>query len=119
MLRVKILTLTSVYVDWTTGKHSAKITVLDYTYITKLILAHLEKISAPFMETEGSLLCSNQSAICPYPQPDESSPQFATLLLQGKLSLCFNWAPSHEDLLGEWGYSSTHSLTSALDGGEW
>jgi hypothetical protein len=36
-----------------------------------------------------------------------------------KLSLCFNWAPSHESVLGEWRYSSTHSLTSAIDGGEW
>jgi hypothetical protein len=35
-------------------------------------------------------------------------------------SLCsfFNWAPHHEGVLGEWSYSSTHSLTSALDGGE-
>jgi hypothetical protein len=34
--------------------------------------------------------------------------------------LCFfNWALRHEGLLGEWMYSSTHSLTSALDGGEW
>jgi hypothetical protein len=36
-----------------------------------------------------------------------------------KLSLCFNRAPRHEDVLGEWRYSSTHSLTSALDGREW
>jgi hypothetical protein len=36
-----------------------------------------------------------------------------------KLSLCFNWAPRHEGVLGEWRHSSTHSLTSALDGGEW
>jgi hypothetical protein len=35
-----------------------------------------------------------------------------------KLSLCFNWAPRHEGVLGEWSYSSIHSLTSALDGGE-
>jgi hypothetical protein len=35
------------------------------------------------------------------------------------MSLCFNWAPCHEGVLGEWKYSSTHSLTSALDGGEW
>jgi hypothetical protein len=35
------------------------------------------------------------------------------------LFLCFNWAPRHEGVLGEWRYSSTHSLTSALDGGEW
>jgi hypothetical protein len=36
-----------------------------------------------------------------------------------KLSLCFKQAPHHEGVLGEWRYSSTHSLTSALDGGEW
>jgi hypothetical protein len=34
-------------------------------------------------------------------------------------SLCFNWATCHECILREWKYSSTHSLTSALDGGEW
>jgi hypothetical protein len=33
--------------------------------------------------------------------------------------LFFNWAPRREGVLGEWNYSSTHSLTSALDGGEW
>jgi hypothetical protein len=31
----------------------------------------------------------------------------------------FNWAPCHDRVLGEWRYSSTHSLTSVLDGGEW
>jgi hypothetical protein len=36
-----------------------------------------------------------------------------------KLSLCFNWAQRHEGVLGEWRYNSTHSLISALDGGEW
>jgi hypothetical protein len=36
-----------------------------------------------------------------------------------KLSLCFNWTPRHKDILVEWRYSATHSLTSALDGGEW
>jgi hypothetical protein len=30
-----------------------------------------------------------------------------------------NWAPRYEGVLGEWRYSSTHSLTLALDGGEW
>jgi hypothetical protein len=29
-----------------------------------------------------------------------------------------NWTPRHESVLGEWKYSSTHSLTSTLDGGE-
>jgi hypothetical protein len=36
-----------------------------------------------------------------------------------KVSRWFNSAPRHEGILGEWRYSSTHSLTSALDGGEW
>jgi hypothetical protein len=34
-------------------------------------------------------------------------------------SRVFNSAPRYEGVLGEWRYSSTHSLTSALDGGEW
>jgi hypothetical protein len=29
------------------------------------------------------------------------------------------WGPRHEGVLGEWRYSSTPSLTSALDGGKW
>jgi hypothetical protein len=33
--------------------------------------------------------------------------------------LFLNRTPNHEGVLGEWRYSSTHSLTSALDGGEW
>jgi hypothetical protein len=35
------------------------------------------------------------------------------------LSLCFNSASHHGGVLEEWRYSSTHSLTSAIDGGEW
>jgi hypothetical protein len=35
------------------------------------------------------------------------------------LSLCCNYAPRHEGVLEEWRYISTHSLTPALDGGEW
>jgi len=31
------------------------------------------------MEPEGSLLCSQQPSIGPYPEPDESSPQSPTL----------------------------------------
>jgi hypothetical protein len=30
-----------------------------------------------------------------------------------------NKAPRHEDIFGEWRYSSTHSLTSPLDRSEW
>jgi hypothetical protein len=36
-----------------------------------------------------------------------------------KLLLCFNWAPRHEGIWEELKYSSTHSLTPALDGHEW
>jgi hypothetical protein len=28
---------------------------------------------------------------------------------EGKIDLCFHWAPRHEGVLGEWRYSSTHS----------
>jgi hypothetical protein len=34
-------------------------------------------------------------------------------------SLSFNRAPRHEGVLWEWRNRSTHSLTSALDGGVW
>jgi hypothetical protein len=39
--------------------------------------------------------------------------------VKGKVVPVLNWAPCHEGVLGEWRYSSTHSLTSALDGSEW
>jgi hypothetical protein len=35
------------------------------------------------------------------------------------ISLCCNRAPHHSGVLGEWTYSSTHSLASALVEGEW
>jgi hypothetical protein len=40
---------------------------------------------------------------------------------KGKVVLyCFfNRAPRHEGVMGEWIYSSTHSLTSTLDESEW
>jgi hypothetical protein len=41
------------------------------------------------------------------------------IMVKGKLSLCFDREPRHEGVLGVCRYSSTHSLTSALDGGEW
>jgi hypothetical protein len=42
-----------------------------------------------------------------------------TRLKKGNVPVFFNWAPRHWGVLGEWRYSSTHSLTSALDGDEW
>jgi hypothetical protein len=35
-----------------------------------------------------------------------------------RCAFILNWAPRHESVLGKWRYSSKHSLTSALDGGE-
>jgi hypothetical protein len=48
-------------------------------------------------------------------------PQIVNVMVKVKvnLSLCFNWAPRHEGVLEEWRYSSTHTLTSAVDGGDW
>jgi hypothetical protein len=37
----------------------------------------------------------------------------------GKVVSVLYRAPRHEGVLGEWRYSSIHSLTSALDGNEW
>jgi hypothetical protein len=44
---------------------------------------------------------------------------FITFLFENSLSLCFffNWAPWRR--IWEWSYSSIHSLTLTLDGGEW
>jgi hypothetical protein len=44
---------------------------------------------------------------------------YSKVKVKVKLSLCFNWASRHEGVVGEWRYSSTDSLTSALDGCEW
>jgi hypothetical protein len=53
---------------------------------------------------------------------DEVSHPYKTtckiMKVKGKVVLCFNWAPRHEGVLGKWRYSSAHSLSSALDGGE-
>jgi hypothetical protein len=38
---------------------------------------------------------------------------------KGKVVTVLNKAPRHEGVLGQWRYSSTHSSTSVLDGGEW
>jgi len=38
---------------------------------------------------------------------------------KGKVAPVLKQAPCHEGVLGKWRYSSTHYLTSALNGGEW
>jgi hypothetical protein len=76
-------------------------------------------MSVKFGKTHGLLLYVTLGV-----RPDGSHSCVPSLpcshcILKVKLSLCFNWAPRHEGILGEWRYSSTHSLTSALDWGEW
>jgi hypothetical protein len=45
---------------------------------------------------------------------------FVAKHLMGKIvPVLFNWAPRHQVVLGEWRYNATHSLTSALERGEW
>jgi hypothetical protein len=44
---------------------------------------------------------------------------FAIVLFLHMFVPVLYWAPRHEGVLGEWKYSSTHSLTSALNGDEW
>jgi hypothetical protein len=68
-----------------------------------------------FQEVSGSYL-SRRVTVISFSCVSSASP--GSKKVSVKLSLCFNWAPRHEGILGEWRYSSTHSLTSALDEGE-
>jgi hypothetical protein len=43
----------------------------------------------------------------------------AKVKVKGKVVPVLNYTPRHEGVLEEWRYSFTHSLTSAIDGGEW
>jgi hypothetical protein len=59
-------------------------------------------------------------------QQDDAAARASVMLLRdvlgkGKVVPVFfsNWAPRHKGVLAELRYSFTHSLTSALDGGEW
>jgi hypothetical protein len=48
-----------------------------------------QEINPPFMEHEGSLLRSQESATGPYPEPDEYSPRFHTLFLSDLFNVNF------------------------------
>jgi hypothetical protein len=67
----------------------------------------------PFPRNERDISLRHSSYFC----PQHLSLLF--VLINVKLSLSFNWSPRHEGVLEVWKYSSTHPLTSALDGGEW
>jgi hypothetical protein len=68
-------------------------------------------------ETESSVSQTTSSVICP--QEGKSTRKWDDCKVKGKVVPVLSEAPGHEDVLGEWRYSSTNSLTSALDGGEW
>jgi hypothetical protein len=66
------------------------------------------------------LLLTNQHLVYCGTVQSKAAYTFGLLVkLKVKVSLCFNWAPRQEGVLGEWRYSSTHSLISSLDVGEW
>jgi hypothetical protein len=64
--------------------------------------------SPPVMETKQPLPCSLEPATWPHTEPSESTLHSHILLITTQ------WRH-----IGEWRHSSTHSLTLALDGGEW
>jgi hypothetical protein len=57
-----------------------KITPVSRVPIEKLIIFQLVKKCPPFMDPEGSLLCSQGPASGPYLEPDEFSPHPPTIL---------------------------------------
>jgi len=79
---------------------------MEYSPFEKLIVHQLVKKFSTLYGPEILLLRSQETPL-------------VKVKVNVKLSLRFNWAPRHESVLGEWRYISTHSLISALDGGEW
>jgi hypothetical protein len=56
-------------------------TIRSGVILQKLTVAHLDKKLHAFLESVHSLQCSHESAIGPYPQPAEFSPQLETLFV--------------------------------------
>jgi hypothetical protein len=54
-----------------------------------------------------------------FPVSDDWRISEQLLIYKGKVVPVLNQTPHHGDVLGEWRYSSSYSLASALDGGEW
>jgi hypothetical protein len=63
------------------GYRNNELTPWSRILLQKLTVAQLVEKFPAFMEPESSLPCSQQPATDPYPEPDESSPQFSTLFL--------------------------------------
>jgi hypothetical protein len=63
---------------------------------------------------------SRVQSLHPYNCKHDSNLAVQCIICKGKGKVVpVLWAPPHGVILGELRYSSTHSLTSALDGGEW
>jgi hypothetical protein len=81
------------------------------------------KVAGARSRTLTSILCQDNAwsytAAPPIPVHGVVLRHRRWVKVNGKAVPVLNLAPRHEDVLGEWRYSSTHSLTSALDGGEW
>jgi hypothetical protein len=91
------------------------LTNLEYLWSTPKVRQML-LISVPIGSFTSLNLCGAQMKLCRFSKKKNWS---SYKKLVKVASLCFNWAICQEGVLGEWMYSSTHSLTSALDGGEW
>jgi hypothetical protein len=66
----------------------------------------------------GLDVVSKRKIPSPRRESNRDRPTRLVSYLKGKIVPVLNYAPRQEGVLGEWRYSSTHSLTSALDGGE-
>jgi hypothetical protein len=91
-----------------------KIPTANFSISFNWVLTKLkcENILCPWLETEVSDLVSVQRSKLLLIMR-------CFIIKKGKVVPVLNLTPSHEGVLGEWRYSSTHSLTSAPDGGEW
>jgi hypothetical protein len=69
---------------------------MKFTKLDRLMYVKLDAITESATEIQTDVFLKARSL-----------PQM--LQVKVKLSLCFNWAPLHEGLLGERMYSSTHS----------
>jgi hypothetical protein len=78
----------------------------DFNYVSGLCLCYIKR--ERFQNFQCYLKRKNEMA-CNYEQEDPT----VSCICQFKDHRC------HEDVLRKWRYSATHSLTSALDGGEW
>jgi hypothetical protein len=84
------------------------------TCVSRRVTNSTGKCSVLKIHIEANWIDIYNAEICVSQQAVEDSRQ--RVKGKGKVVPVLNWAPRHEGVLGEWRYSSTHSLTSALDG---